>query len=115
MNFVVFVLGLGLFGGSLFGLAVSSEVGGVRSETCAPPRGELIVRHLLMPGHLKCCWRPVAEWLSENLPGVKVNVRSGFWPAWHARKHVDFQNPLAASEDEAAIAVAHNLGLNLIS
>lgn len=39
---------------------------------------ELIVRHLLMPHHVECCWRPVAKWLAENLPGVKVNLRSGF-------------------------------------
>ena len=45
---------------------------------------ELIVRHLLMPGHIDCCWRPVAEWLASELPGVKVNLRSGFWPAWQA-------------------------------
>ncbi len=50
----------------------------------ANEHSELIVRHLLMPGHVDCCWRPVAEWLAENLPGVKVNLRSGFWPAWHA-------------------------------
>src|SRR5262249_23699430 len=43
----------------------------------------LIVRHLLMPGHIECCWRAVAEWLAENLPHVKVNLRAGFWPAWH--------------------------------
>src|SRR5262249_53895629 len=40
---------------------------------------ELIVRHLLMPGHVNCCWAPVAEWLAAQLPGVKVNLRAGFW------------------------------------
>src|ERR1700744_5141460 len=50
----------------------------------------LIVRHLLMPGHVECCWRPVAEWLAAHLPGVKVNLRSGFWPAWQARRHAEF-------------------------
>ncbi len=53
----------------------------------ANEHSELIVRHLLMPGHVDCCWKPVAEWLAENLPGVKVNLRSGFWPAWHAARH----------------------------
>jgi uncharacterized Fe-S radical SAM superfamily protein PflX len=48
----------------------------------AHTHSDLIVRHLLMPGHAACCWRPVAEWLAENLPGVKVNLRAGFWPAW---------------------------------
>jgi len=35
-------------------------------------------------GHVECCWRRVAEWLAANLPG-QVNLRSGFWPAWHRR------------------------------
>ena len=30
----------------------------------ADRHSELIVRHLLMPGHIECCWRPVAEWLA---------------------------------------------------
>ena len=32
---------------------------------------DLIVRHLLMPGHVDCCWRPIAEWLAAELPGCE--------------------------------------------
>jgi putative pyruvate formate lyase activating enzyme len=81
----------------------------------ANDRSELIVRHLLMPGHVECCWRPVAEWLAENLPGVKVNLRAGFWPAWHAQRHGELQKTLAAAENNFAFGLAHDLGLNLIS
>lgn len=81
----------------------------------ADAHSELIVRHLLMPGHVECCWRPVAKWLAENLPSVKVNLRSGFWPAWHARRHVELSNPISNMETKMAEDIAHNLGLNLIS
>ena len=77
-------------------------------------RGELILRHLLMPGHVECCWRPVAEWLAENLPGVKVNLRSGFWPAWQARRHAELRQPILKSEIDQAFALARNLHLDLI-
>jgi putative pyruvate formate lyase activating enzyme len=80
----------------------------------ANDRGELIVRHLLMPGHVDCCWRPVAEWLAENLPEVKVNLRSGFWPAWHARRHVELSKTVSAAETKLAQEIAGTLGLNLI-
>ncbi len=80
----------------------------------ADEHSELIVRHLLMPGHVKCCWRHVAEWLAENLAGVKVNLRSGFWPAWHARRHVELQNSLSPAENDFAFGLAQELGLNLI-
>jgi putative pyruvate formate lyase activating enzyme len=67
---------------------VSDYVGSVQENLVwAHAHSELVVRHLLMPGHVECCWRPVAEWLAAELPGVKVNLRSGFWPAWHARRH----------------------------
>lgn len=77
-------------------------------------RGELIVRHLLMPGHVECCWRPVAEWLAENLSGVKVNLRSGFWPSWHARRHGELASQISAGENETAFGLARELGINLI-
>ena len=88
-----------------------------RAETVlgAPARGELIVRHLLMPGHLECCWRPVAEWLAENLPGVKVNLRSGFWPAWKSARHPELRGTVSADETRRAWQIAENHGLNLIS
>jgi putative pyruvate formate lyase activating enzyme len=75
---------------------------------------ELIVRHLLMPGHLECCWRPVAEWLAENLPGVKVNLRSGFWPAWYARRHKELCVTVSIEETRRAFEIAENCGLNLL-
>lgn len=75
---------------------------------------ELIVRHLLMPGHVECCWRPVAEWLAENLPGVKVNLRSGFWPAWQARRHRELRGNTTDEETNRAFALARQPGLNLL-
>jgi uncharacterized Fe-S radical SAM superfamily protein PflX len=77
-------------------------------------RTELIVRHLLMPGHVDCCWRPVAHWLAAELAGVKVNLRSGFWPAWHSARHPELRGTVAHDESERALAMAHELGLNLI-
>jgi putative pyruvate formate lyase activating enzyme len=75
---------------------------------------ELIVRHLLMPGHLECCWRPVAEWLAAELPGVKVSLRPGFWPAWHADRHPELRRTVPTSESARAMQLAEALGLNLI-
>jgi len=83
-----------------------------RHQSAAPL--ELIVRHLLMPGHLDCCWRPVAEWLASNLPGVKINLRSGFWPAWQAARHSELRDAVPAVERDAAFALAAELGLNLV-
>jgi putative pyruvate formate lyase activating enzyme len=80
----------------------------------ANAHAELIVRHLLMPGHADCCWRPAAEWLAAALPGVKVNLRSGFWPAWHSGRHPELRRAVSGAEDERAREVARELGLHLV-
>jgi putative pyruvate formate lyase activating enzyme len=81
----------------------------------ADRHSELIVRHLLMPGHIECCWRPVAEWLSAELPGVKVNLRSGFWPAWQAARHAELRGTVSPPESARAWGIARECGLNLIA
>jgi len=80
----------------------------------AHTHSDLIVRHLLMPGHAACCWRPVAEWLAEHLPGVKVSLRAGFWPAWQAGRHLELRGTVTATENDFAFGLAAELGLNLI-
>ena len=80
----------------------------------AADHAELIVRHLLMPGHLECCWRPVAEWLASELPGVKVSLRPAFWPAWQADRHPELRRTLPQAEIASALQLAEALGLNLI-
>ncbi len=81
----------------------------------AHQHSELMVRHLLMPGHMDCCWEPVAHWLSANLPGVKVSLRSGFWPAWRARRMPELGRTTTSCEYSAAREIAVDYGLNLIS
>ena len=75
---------------------------------------ELIVRHLLMPGHVECCWRPVAEWLAEHLPDVKINLRSGFWPTWQAARHAELRQTVSVLETQRAGEIADEFRLPLI-
>jgi putative pyruvate formate lyase activating enzyme len=73
----------------------------------------LIVRHLLMPGHFDCCWKPIAAWLAAKLPQVKVSLRAGFWPAWHADRHPELRGTVPMEASRAALGIAHALGLTL--
>jgi putative pyruvate formate lyase activating enzyme len=76
---------------------------------------DLIVRHLLMPGHVECCWLPVAEWLEENLPRVKVNLGGGFWPAWRVSSHPELGRTVSDGETARAQEIARARHLNLIA
>ncbi|MFZ0826290.1 MAG: radical SAM protein [Verrucomicrobiia bacterium] len=80
----------------------------------ANEHSELIIRHLLMPGHVDCCWQPVAQWLAANLPGAKVNLRSSFWPAWHAARHPELRGTVSKAETEHAWRIAGACGIDLI-
>ena len=73
----------------------------------------LFIRHLLMPGHIECCWRPVAEWIS-CLPRAKVNLRAGFWPGWQASRHSELCRAVSSAEEAAARAIAREYELNLV-
>lgn len=75
---------------------------------------DLIVRHLLMPGHVECCWQPIAAWLAHHLPGTPVSLREGFWPAWRARSHRELTGPATSNELARAHAIAYAHGLRLL-
>ena len=94
---------------------VSDYLATVRENLAwANANSELIVRHLVMPGHVDCCWRPVAEWLASELPGVKVNLRSGFWPAWQAARHRELCANGSSHDCRRARDIARDHRLNLI-
>ena len=49
--------------------------------TLAATQGEVLIRHLLLPGHLECCFQPVAQWAARNLPGARFHLMGGYVPA----------------------------------
>jgi putative pyruvate formate lyase activating enzyme len=53
------------------------------AEMARPPAGwpPLIVRHLVMPGHVDCCTRPVLAELAQVRPGAALNLMTGYLPA----------------------------------
>lgn len=46
----------------------------------ARQRGRVIVRHLVLPGHVECCAKPVLAWLRAHLPAAKPNLMLGYVP-----------------------------------
>ena len=78
----------------------------------AAGQAPLIVRHLLMPGHLECCLRPSAEWVAEHLPQATFNVMSSYVPAWQAARDAGpLGGLLSRAEIHAAEELVRALGL----
>ena len=77
-------------------------------------RGQLIVRHLLLPGHGECCLRPILAWLKQRLPQVPLSIRDGYLPRWRAGRHRELARPLTPDEGPRAWQLAVDYGLNLV-
>jgi putative pyruvate formate lyase activating enzyme len=78
--------------------------------------GELIVRVLVLPGHLDCCAKPILKWVAENLGvSTRVNLMFQYRPEWRAHEIPELRRRLNQNEMEKAIAFAQIEGLkNLI-
>lgn len=82
-----------------------------RNHLTARGQAEMIVRHLVLPGHVECCTRPALTWISEYLKDVKVNVMGQYRPEHRAREHTELSRGLLASEYREALRIADDLGL----
>ncbi|MBD3388123.1 MAG: 4Fe-4S cluster-binding domain-containing protein [Candidatus Altiarchaeales archaeon] len=80
----------------------------------ARDQAELVIRHLVMPGHLECCTKPVLHWIGEHLGDtVRVNVMAQYRPEYLASRHPQICRPLKREEHELAVECALDEGLNL--
>jgi len=78
-------------------------------------QGDLIVRHLLLPGHSECCFRPILDWLGTNLPQVKFSLREGYLPHWQAGRYDELSRTLAPAEGLIARKLALAAGLRIVT
>lgn len=85
-----------------------------RNLSLAVNQGDLIIRHLLLPGHFDCCYRPVVEYIARELSGVKFSIRDGYLPRWQARHYGQLAHPLDAHTAAKAYKLAGDFGLNVV-
>ena len=86
-----------------------------RNLRLAAGQGDLIVRHLLLPGHHACCFVPMVEWLAANLPGVKFSLRDSYLPRWRAHHFPELARPLERGAARPAMELVREMNLNRIA
>ncbi len=79
----------------------------------AARQGELMVRQLVLPGHLDCCTRPILRWLADSLPGAYLNLMFQYRPEYRASLFPGMERRLTAEEKLTALEAARALGVNL--
>jgi putative pyruvate formate lyase activating enzyme len=67
--------------------------------------GALIVRHLVMPGHVDCCTAPALSWLAAHAPRAIVNVMTGWLPLARARLDPILGSRLGREDRDRALAL----------
>jgi len=81
---------------------------------------DIVIRHLIMPGHVECCTKPVLKWIAENMPEVPVNVMDQYHPDAYCnpadprfdKRYVDMARYPTREEILEAYRYAGRLGLN---
>ena len=85
-----------------------------RNHLMAASQGEVMVRHLMLPGHLHCCTMPIIDWLADNMPGAAVNIMAQYRPEHRARDYPELRGRIPLSEHNRALDLARQKGLRLI-
>jgi putative pyruvate formate lyase activating enzyme len=85
-----------------------------RNLYAAARQGSLIVRHLLLPGHFDCCFRPVVKWMQTCLPDTAFSLRDGYLPKWRAQHFEDLAGRVSREDAQRAAELARHAGLNLV-
>jgi putative pyruvate formate lyase activating enzyme len=84
-----------------------------RNHKIARAQCEMIIRHLVLPGHFKCCTKPLLGWITENLKNVRVNVMDQYRPEYNAYDYEELTMRLNREEFVRAQKLALDLGLSL--
>lgn len=86
-----------------------------RNHLIASKNGDMIIRHLVLPGHIECCTKPVLKWISEHLTNVLVNIMSQYHPDYlvekFPQKYKSLYRRVLQEEMMEAYSYAKNLGI----
>ena len=83
-----------------------------RNNLYAKKYGDLIIRVLVLPGHLECCTKPVLNWIAKNLGDwIRVNLMFQYHPEWKSHEVPELQRKLIEKERRRAIELAKEVGL----
>jgi putative pyruvate formate lyase activating enzyme len=100
----------------LLGAKASYPAVARRNHVFAADHGSMIIRHLVMPGHLECCTKPILNFIAQTVgERVLVNVMAQYHPANLVARSPERYPDIARSpsRDEIQQAYAYARSLNL--
>ena len=88
-----------------------------RNHIIAAKEGDMIIRHLVLPGHVNCCSKAIMRWIANNLPRdrILVNIMDQYRPenlvARYPKRWPELARPVYRDEVEEVMAYAAKLGI----
>lgn len=75
----------------------------------------VIVRYLVMPGHNRCCFEPIAATLARDFPGVPLSILDPYLPLFRAGRVPGMDRASTREEATEARALAARAGLEVLA
>ena len=86
-----------------------------RNHILAFQDSDLVIRHLVLPGHAQCCSKPILDFISENFgKQVIVNIMPQYRPEYRAKQFPEISGFLSEEEFAEVLDYAKSLDLEFI-
>lgn len=86
-----------------------------RNHKIAAEQAELTIRHLVLPGHVDCCTKPVLKWIADNIRAKAiVNIMDQYYPVYRAHEFVNLKRRVDEDEMSSAVEYAKKLNLKFV-
>ena len=90
-----------------------------RNHRIAHDSADIIIRHLVVPGHIECCTKRILQWVAEFCPRAIVNVMGQYRPEYLVASNPKDYSEIArcptGKELEEAENYAHRLDLTCLT
>ncbi len=82
-----------------------------RNFKTAYMKGEILLRQLVLPGHVECCTKPIVKWTVENIPKVRFNLMFQYRPNYRAYEYPEINRSLTREECQKALDIVKEYGI----
>ena len=73
--------------------------------------GEIIIRHLVMPGHIECCSKPILDYVAKEIPNAVMNIMGQYRPQYHSFNYPEINRRPTSQEIQDVKNYASSLGI----
>ncbi len=71
--------------------------------------GDMIIRHLILPGHIHCCTEKILKWIAKNTPRALVNIMDQYRPEYLVEKYPERYREIARRIRKEELLEAYRL------